>query len=118
MLQLLVHLIIDAITLLVAARFIPRVRIKSFNTALFVAILIGVLSFLLSWLFTSILHIATLGIFYFLGIGFIIRIVAYAFIIEIANRLSRGFKTIGFMPSLYLAIILATVSAIVDLILF
>lgn len=118
MLQLLVHLIIDAITLLVAARIIPRVRINNFNTALFIAVLVGILSFFLSWFFTFILHIATLGIFYFLGLGFIIRIVAYAIIIEIANRLSSGFKTIGFMPSLYLAIILATVGAIVDLILF
>lgn len=118
MLQWLIHIIIDAAVLLVAAKYMPKVELKGFKTAIIVALIIGVLSFLLSWLLTAVLNIATLGLFYFLGLGFIIRIIVYAIIIEIADKISKDFKTIGFMPSLWLAIILAIVGAIIDAILF
>ncbi|WP_373057513.1 hypothetical protein [Zunongwangia sp. H14] len=95
-----------------------KVELKGFKTALLVALIIGVLSFLLSWLLTAVLNIATLGIFYFLGLGFITRIIAYAIVIEIADKLSSDFRTVGFAPSLWLAIILAVVGAIIDAILF
>lgn len=114
MLTWLVHVVIDAVVLLLAAKMLPKVELKNWKTAIVVALLIGVLSFFLSWILTAILNIATLGIFYFLGLGFITRIIAYAIIIELADKLSKGFKTHGFMPSLWLAIIIAIVSAIVD----
>lgn len=118
MLQWLLHIIIDAAVLLIAANYMPKVELKGFKTAIIVAIIIGVLSFLLSWILTLILNVATLGIFYFLGLGFIIRIIVYAIIIELADKLSKDFKTIGFITSLWLAIILAITGAIVDAILF
>ncbi|HSP12988.1 MAG TPA: phage holin family protein [Salegentibacter sp.] len=118
MFQWLIHIIIDALVLLAAARMMPKVELKGFKTAIIVALIIGILSFLLSWLLTAILNVATLGIFYFLGIGFITRVIAYAIIIEIADKFSNDFKTVGFLPSLWLAIILAIVGGIVDAILF
>lgn len=118
MFQWLIHIIIDALVLLAAARMMPKVELKGFKTAIIVALIIGILSFLLSWLLTAILNVATLGIFYFLGIGFITRVIAYAIIIEIADKFSDDFKTVGFLPSLWLAIILAIVGGIVDAILF
>lgn len=114
MTQWLVHLIIDALVLLIAAKLMPSVELKGFRTAIIVALIIGFLSFLLSWILTALLNLATLGIFYFLGLGFVTRVFAYAIIIEIADKFSRDFKTIGFLPSLWLAIILATIGAIVD----
>ncbi len=118
MLQWLLHIVIDSLVLLGAAKILPKVELKGFKTALLVAFIIGILSFLLSWLLTAILNIATLGIFYFLGLGFIIRIIVYAIIIEIADKISSDFKTIGFLPSLWLALILAIVGGIIDAILF
>lgn len=118
MFQWLIHIVIDALVLLAAAKMMPKVELKGFKTAIIVALIIGILSFLLSWILTAILNVATLGIFYFLGIGFITRVIAYAIIIEIADKFSRDFKTVGFLPSLWLAIILAIVGAIVDAILF
>ncbi|MFC6860286.1 phage holin family protein [Zunongwangia atlantica] len=56
--------------------------------------------------------------FYFLGLGFVTRIVAYAIIIEITDKLSSGFKTEGFLPSLWLAVILALFGSILDTMLF
>lgn len=114
MLDWLIHILIDAVVLLVAAKLLPKVELSGFKTAIIVALIIGVLSFFLSWLLTAILNIATLGIFYFLGLGFITRIVAYAIIIEIADRFSSDFKTRGFMASVWLAVIMAVIGAIVD----
>ena len=110
----LLHIIIDSIVLLLAAKMLPKIELKGWKTAIVVALLIGILSFFLSWFLTVILNVATLGIFYFLGLGFITRIIAYAIIIEIADKLSKDFKTYGFMPSLWLAVLLALVGAIVD----
>ncbi|MGB7786437.1 MAG: phage holin family protein [Salinimicrobium sp.] len=114
MLSWLIHILIDSVVLLVAAKMFSGVELKGFKTAIIVALMIGILSFFLSWILTLLLNIATLGIFYFLGFGFITRTVAYAIIIELADRLSTDFKTRGFMPSLWLAILLAFVGAIVD----
>lgn len=118
MLQWIVHIVIDALVLLAAASILKNVELKGFKTAILVALIIGLLSFLLSWALTLLLNVATLGMFYFLGIGFIIRVVAYAIIIEIADQFSSDFNTKGFLPSLWLAIILAIVGGIVDAILF
>ncbi|HKL36180.1 MAG TPA: phage holin family protein [Salegentibacter sp.] len=118
MLEWVVHIIIDALVLLAAANIMPKVELKGFKTAVIVALIIGLLSFLLSWLLTLLLNVATLGIFYFLGLGFIIRVIVYAIIIEIADQFSEDFKTEGFLPSLWLAIFIAIVGGIVDAILF
>lgn len=118
MLNWLLHIIIDAAVLLIAARMLPKVELKGWKTAIIVAVIIGILSFLLSWILTAVLNIATLGIFYFLGLGFITRIIANAIIIELADKMSNDFKTHGFMPSLWLAIIIAIVGSLVDWMLF
>ena len=114
MLSWLIHIIIDSLVLLAAASIFPKVELRGYKTALIVAFLIGILSFFLSWILTVILNIATLGIFYFLGLGFVTRVIAYAIIIEIADKFSKDFKTHGFAPSLWLAILLAIVGGIVD----
>lgn len=118
MVQWLIHIIVDALVLLVAAKMMSTVEIRNFTTAIIVALVIGVLSFLIGWLLTFVLNVATVGIFYFTGLGFITRIIANAIIIEIADKLSSGFKTRGFMPSLILAVIIALVGSIVDAFLF
>lgn len=118
MLRLLVHLLIDASVLYFAAKAMPKVYLKGFSTALIVALIIGVLSFLIGWLITFALNVVTLGIFYFLGLGIVTRTVANAIVIEIADKISNGFHTKGFLPSLLLAIIIAVVGSLVDMLLF
>lgn len=114
----LIHILIDSLVLLLASKAMPSVQVKSFKTALLVALFVGIVSFLIGWLFTLILNVATLGIFFFLGLGVVTRIISNAIIIEIADQFSSGFKTDGFMPSLYLAIIIAIVGGLVDYFLF
>lgn len=118
MIQWIIHILVDALVLLIAAKFLGSVHLKGFKTAIIVALIIGVLSFLLSWLLTAILNIATLGIFYFLGIGFVTRVIAYAIIIEIADKMTSDFKTEGFTSSIWLAVLIAIIGTIVDAILF
>lgn len=65
MIQWLIHVVIDAVVLLIAAKMMTSVELKGFKSAIIVALIIGVLSFLLSWLLTAILNIATLGLFIF-----------------------------------------------------
>lgn len=113
----LVHILIEAVVLLVAAKYMARVELKGFKTAIIVALIIGILSFFLSWILNLVLNIATLGILYFLGLGFIIRIIVNALIIELADKLTKDFKTVGFTTSLWLAVILAITGAIIDAIL-
>ena len=117
MFEWLIHLIVDALVLLLAARVMTSVEVKSFGTAIVVALIIGLLSFLIGWLLEFILNVATLGIFYFTGLGFIIRIFVNAIIIEIVDKMHAGFYTKGFLPSLWLAIIIAIVGSVVDVLL-
>lgn len=113
MISLLVHLLITAAVIYFASKSMPRVHVNSFGKAFLVAIAIGLLNFLVGWLLSLILNIATLGIFYFTGLTFIISIVVNAIIIEIVDQFSKGFNTDGFTPSLALAVIIALVNAIV-----
>ncbi len=118
MIKLLIHLLVDAVVLLVAAKMMSTVTIRSFGTAIWVAILIGIFSLLIGWLLTLVLNIATFGLFWFTGLGFIIRIIVNAIIIEIVDKVSKGFHTKGFTPSLILAVLIAFISWIVDYIIF
>lgn len=118
MIQWLLHILVDAVVLLIAAKYMSKVELKGFKSAIIVALIIGVLSVLLGWLLNVILNIATLGILYLLGLSFIIRIIVNAIIIEIADKISKDFHTVGFLPSLWLAIILAVVGTILDAIIF
>lgn len=110
----LIHILLNAIVLLIAAKLMASVEVRNFTTALITALLIGVIGFLIGWLLEFVLNLATLGLFYFTGLSFIIRIVVNAIIIEIVDHLSRGFNTRGFLPSLWLAIIIALVGSIAD----
>lgn len=117
-LKWLIHILLDAVVLLIAAKMMSSVKLSGFKTAIFVALIIGVLSFLIGWLLTLILNVATFGIFYLTGLGFITRIIANAIVIEIADGLSSDFDTKGFLPSLILAVIIAAVGSAVDYFMF
>lgn len=113
-----IDLFVNALVLLLAAKAMTTVTVKNFGTALVVAIIIGILGWLIGWLLEFVLNLATLGLFYFTGLSFIIRIIVNAIIIEIADQIHSGFYTKGFLPSLYLAIFIAIAGAIVDAIFY
>jgi putative membrane protein len=118
MINWLIHLFANAGVLFLAGRAMTSVHVRNFRTALLVALFVGVMSILIGWLLEFVLHLATLGLFYFTGLGLVIRIIVNAIIIEIADQMSSGFDTDGFWPSLWLAIILAITGSVVDAIFF
>jgi putative membrane protein len=110
MLDWIVQVITTAVVLILCAKAMGSVTIKSNTTAFMVAIIVGITSGVVTFIF----DVLTLGILYAVGLGVLTRIFAYAVIIEIVDQLSDGFKTKGFAPSLWLAIIIAIAGGIVD----
>lgn len=118
MLQWVTHVLVDAIVLLLAARLLSSVEVKGSSTASIVACIIGILSFLISWSIDSILALTSLGLIYFLSIGFITRIIAFTIVLQVTDKVSENFKTSGFGMSVLLAIIITIAGVILDAFLF
>jgi len=113
----LINLLVYAVVVLMAAYITPGIKVKSFGTALWVAFLIAILNPTLGWILTGLLNVATLGLFWVLGLGFIIRFFAFVLIIRITEGLSGGFKTEGCGNAIAFAIVLAVLGTIVTQIL-
>jgi len=104
-----INLLISAGVLILMAYILPQVTIKSFLTALWVAILIGLLNATIGWLLRAVGNLFTLFL-----LSFIIRLIVTAIVIKIADKLVRGFEIRGFWPALVIAIALAIASTLVD----
>jgi len=104
-----INLLISAGVLILMAYILPQVTIKSFLTALWVAILIGLLNATIGWLLRAVGNLFTLFL-----LSFIIRLIVTAIVIKIADKLVRGFEVRGFWPALVIAIALAIASTLVD----
>ena len=64
----LIHMAVLAVTILVLARLLPSVRIRSAGTAVLVAVVFSVLNFFLGWLIRAMLFVPallTLGLLFF-----------------------------------------------------
>jgi len=107
-------LIINAVLVLLAAYITPGIKIRSFWTAIWISLLIAILDPTLGWILTGVLHIATLGVFWILGLGFILRFIAYVIVLRIIEALVSGFKTEGFGNTLAFAIVLAVLGVLVQ----
>ena len=73
----LIHMAVLAATILVLARLLPAVRIRSAGTAVLVAVVFSVLNFFLGWLIRAVLFVPallTLGVL-FLFVPFIVNTV-------------------------------------------
>ena len=113
MITALLQFLITAATIYFAGKYMKKVHVESFGVAMLVAFSLAVLNFLIGWLLMFVLHLATLGLFWITGLQFIIAIIVNAIIIEVIDRFSSGFRTDGFAPSLWLALIIALVNAVV-----
>ena len=109
-----ISLVVNAVVVLGVAYMLPKVEVRNFGSALLVALLIGILNPTIGWLLRGVLHVATLGIPALLGLGFIIRLIAFAIIIKMVDALVGGFKVHGFTTALIMALILAVVGSVVN----
>jgi putative membrane protein len=99
---MLVELLLNAAVLFLLTYIIPDVKVRSFGTALGVAIVVGILNATVGFLLRLPLNIITLGL-----LSFFIRLIVTAVMLKIADRLFRGFEVNGFATAILVAVIMA-----------
>jgi putative membrane protein len=104
-----INLLISAVVIFIIAYLMPSVTIKSFGTAIIVAILIGLLNATVGFLIRLPMNILTLGL-----LSFVVRLIVTAIVIKLVDKLVRGFEVKGFMPALVMAIAMALAGTLID----
>ena len=94
--------LLSAGILFILASILPGIKIKNFTTAIFVALVIGVLNATIGLLLRLPLNLITLGL-----VTFVVRIVVSALMIKLADKLFKGLSIKGWPPTLILALCLA-----------
>jgi putative membrane protein len=92
------------------AMLLPGFHVKSFGSAIVVAALVGVLNFLLGWLFFAVFTIATLGIAWLLA--FITRWIINAIILKIADAMTDRLDIDGFGWALAGALMMSAIGTL------
>lgn len=96
------QLLIDAAILLLASRIMSTVKIKSFGTAIVVALVIGILNATIGALIRFPLNLFTLFL-----LSFFVRLIVLAIVIKITDSLFSGFEVKSFTSAIILACIMA-----------
>lgn len=107
--NLILHLLIDAAVIFGLAYVMPQVDVKSFGTALLVAIVLGLLNATIGWVLRGVGNVVTLGL-----LSFVIRLVVTALLLKLVDRLFSGFTIHGFWPALVIALAVAIAGAVLD----
>jgi putative membrane protein len=104
----LLHWFVNAVLLLLISRLVPGFQIRSFGSALFAVIIIGIVNATLG-LFLKVmtfpLSLLTLGLFIF---------VIDAFVLWFSSKLVPGFSVAGFRPALIAALVLALIEMLMS----
>ena len=95
-------LLINAGVLFLLAAILPSVHVRSYGTAIGVALVIGILNATIGFLIRLPLNIVTLGL-----LSFVVRLVVSAIMIKLADKLFSGFEVKGWTPAFVLAICMA-----------
>lgn len=106
--NLLIKIIITAALVLLISNFMPGVHVESFTTALFVAIVLGLLNIFIKpilVIFTLPVTILTLGLF---------LLVINALIIILCTNIVGGFRIDTFWTALFFSIILSLLQSIMN----
>ncbi len=101
------QLLLNAAVLLLAAKIMPSVKIKSFGTAVGVALVIGILNATIGFLLRLPLNLLTLGL-----LSFFVRLVVMAIVIKIADKFFSGFEVRSFTTAIILACIMAVAGSL------
>jgi putative membrane protein len=98
-----IGIILNAITVYLIATYLPGVHVDTWQTALWIAVLIAVINILI-WPIKWLLSLITLGLF-----GLILNVALFG----ILSWFVDGFNIDGFQPALYGGLILTLESTIV-----
>lgn len=102
-----IELLINAAVLLLVAKVMPTIKIRSYGTAIGVALVIGLLNATIGFFLRLPLNILTLGL-----LSFLVRLIVTAVIIKITDKLFSGFDVESFGAALILAVIMAVVGSL------
>jgi len=106
--MLLLRWVINALTILLVANLLPGFGVASFWTALWVALVLGLVNATIRWvllILTLPINILTLGLFTFVINGLMIQLV---------SLVVPGFDVTGFWPAFWGAILLALISSVTN----
>ncbi len=102
LMNLILHLLLDAAVIFGLAYLMPQVDVKNFGTALLIAVLLGLLNFFVGWLIRFPLNLVTF--FFLTGI---VRIVVTALLLKLIDNFLDSFTIVGFWPALLIALAVA-----------
>lgn len=111
MTSLLIVWLLTAVALMVAAYFVPGFRVKSFGTALFAALVVGLVNAVLRpllLLLTLPINILTLGLFTF---------VVNAALLKLAAAVVPNFEIDGWLPAILGAVVMTLTRILLGLVL-
>jgi putative membrane protein len=103
------QLLINAAILLLASKLMTTVKIRSFGTAVLVALVIGLLNATIG----AILRFP-LNLFTFFLLSFFVRLIVLAIVIKIADRFFSGFEVASFTTAIILACIMSVAGSLVS----
>ena len=107
--NLILHLLLDAAVIFGLAYFMPQIHVKSFTTALVIAVLLGLLNFFVGWVIRFPLNLVT----FFLLSG-IVRIIVTALLLKLIDKFMDSFTIEGFWPALLIAVVVAVAGTLID----
>jgi len=97
--NLILQLLLNAGVLLLLSYVIPEVKVRSYGTAIGVALVVGILNATIGFLLRLPLNIITLGL-----LSFVVRLIVTALMLRLADKFFKGFEVRTFMAALLLAI--------------
>lgn len=103
----LLQLLINAVVLLLASKLMPTVKIRSFGTAVGVALVIGILNATIGAILRFPLNLVTLFL-----LSFFVRLIVLAIVIKITDALFSGFEVSSFSAAVILACIMAVAGSL------
>jgi putative membrane protein len=106
----LVHLLISALIILAVSKLVPGVKLRSFGTAIVVALVLGVLGVVLGWALTLVFSIVALpAILLTFGLALIlVRLIVNMILLWLTDKLIEGFEIDG-MGTLLIASLVISV---------
>ncbi len=109
MVHFILEILVEAAVILLLARFMQTIVIRSFGTAVGVALVLGILNATIGWLLRIPLNVVTLFL-----LTFIVRVLVSAVMIKVVDKLFSGFEVKGFKAALVLALAIALAGLALD----
>ena len=103
------HLLVDAAVIAGLAALLPQVVVRNFGTAVLIALLLGLLNFVIGWVIRFPLNLVT----FFLLTG-LVRLLVTALLLKLIDGWLTDFTIAGFWPALLIAFAVSVAGSLID----